>query len=242
MKDQKNKHKDGAVAIKSVRIGNDIIHTLPSEKMLLINETTKKEFYRKFNQKQLLQYELESDKLKAKGPMVICIDMSSSMKGIKEKWSKAVAIALLEIAQQQKRNFAAILFNEDATEPIIIEKDKKEPEKILDIAERFDGGGTLFETPLQKALEVIEQSKFKKADIVFITDGHSYTHPDFINKFNKLKDEKEFKVLSVLIYAGGKIGNIESLQLFSDDIMTIGELAELEDANSVIAHKIFKSV
>lgn len=214
LKDQKNKHKDGAVAIKSVRIGNDIIHTLPSEKMLLINETTKKEFYRKFNQKQLLQYELESDKLKAKGPMVICIDMSSSMKGIKEKWSKAVAIALLEIAQQQKRNFAAILFNEDATEPIIIEKDKKEPEKILDIAERFDGGGTLFETPLQKALEVIEQSKFKKADIVFITDGHSYTHPDFINKFNKLKDEKEFKVLSVLIYAGGKIGNIESLQLF----------------------------
>lgn len=82
--------------------------------------------------------------------MVICIDMSSSMKGIKEKWSKAVAIALLEIAQQQKRNFAAILFNEDATEPIIIEKDKKEPEKILDIAERFDGGGTLFETPLQR--------------------------------------------------------------------------------------------
>ncbi|MGO5065408.1 VWA domain-containing protein [Clostridium sporogenes] len=242
LKDQKNKHKDGAVAIKSVKIGNDIIHTLPSEKMLLVNKTTKKEFYRKFNQKQLLQYELESDKLKAKGPMVICIDMSSSMKGIKEKWSKAVAIALLEIAQQQKRNFAAILFNEDATEPIIIEKDKKDPEKILDIAERFDGGGTLFETPLEKALEVIEQSKFKKADIVFITDGHSYTHPDFINKFNKMKDDKEFKVLSVLIYARSKIGNIESLKLFSDDIITIGELAELEDANSVIAHKIFKSV
>ncbi|KOR24369.1 VWA domain-containing protein [Clostridium sp. L74] len=242
LKDQKNKHKDGAAAIKSVKIGNDIIHTLPSEKMLLVNKTTKKEFYRKFNQKQLLQHELESDKLKAKGPMVICIDMSSSMKGIKEKWSKAVAIALLEIAQQQKRNFAAILFNEDATEPIIIEKDKKDPEKILDIAERFDGGGTLFETPLEKALEVIEQSKFKKADIVFITDGHSYTHPDFINKFNKMKDDKEFKVLSVLIYAGSKIGNIESLKLFSDDIITIGELAELEDANSVIAHKIFKSV
>ncbi|NFA59360.1 VWA domain-containing protein [Clostridium sporogenes] len=242
LKDQKNKHKDGAVAIKSVKIGNDIIHTLPSEKMLLVNKTTKKEFYRKFNQKQLLQHELESDKLKAKGPMVICIDMSSSMKGIKEKWSKAVAIALLEIAQHQKRNFAAILFNEDATEPIIIEKDKKDPEKILDVAERFDGGGTLFETPLEKALEVIEQSKFKKADIVFITDGHSYTHPDFINKFNKMKDDKEFKVLSVLIYAGSKIGNIESLKLFSDDIITIDELAELEDANSVIAHKIFKSV
>lgn len=242
LRDQKNKHKDGAVAIKSVNIGNDIIHALPSEKMLLVNKVTKKEFYRKFNQKQLLQYELESDKLKAKGPMITCIDMSSSMKGIKEKWSKAVAIALLEIAENQKRNFAAILFNEDATEPIIIEKDKKEPEKILDIAERFDGGGTLFETPLEKALEVIEQSKFKKADIVFITDGHSYTHPDFINKFNKVKDDKEFKVLSVLIYAGSKIGNIESLKLFSDDIITIGELAELEDANSVIAHKIFKSV
>lgn len=242
IKDQKNKHKDGAVAIKSVRIGNNIIHTLPSEKMLLTNETTKKEFYRKFNQKQLLEYELESDKLKSKGPMVVCIDMSSSMKGIKEKWSKAVTIALLEIAQEQKRNFAAILFNEDATEPIIIEKGKKEPEKILDIAERFDGGGTLFETPLQKALDVIEQSKFKKADIVFITDGHSYTHPDFIDKFNKMKDKKKFKVLSVLIYAGGNIGNIESLQLFSEDIMTIGELTELEDANSVIAHKIFRSV
>lgn len=57
-----------------------------------------------------------------------------------------------------------------------------------------------------------------------------------------MKDDKEFKVLSVLIYAGSKIGNIESLKFFSDDIITIGELAELEDANSVIAHKIFKSV
>ncbi len=47
LKDQKNKHKDGAVAIKSVRIGNDIIHTLPSEKMLLVNETTKKRVLQK---------------------------------------------------------------------------------------------------------------------------------------------------------------------------------------------------
>ncbi|GAA0748255.1 VWA domain-containing protein [Clostridium oceanicum] len=242
LRDQKRRYEEGAVSIKSVKRGNDIIHTLPSEKMLLSNKSTKKEFYRKYSEKQLLEYDLESDKLKSRGPMIVCIDMSSSMKGVKEKWSKAVAIALLEIAQKEKRNYGAILFNEEALDPIIIEKDKKDPEKILDIAERFDGGGTLFETPLNKALDVIRESKFKKADIVFITDGHSYTHPDFINKFNNLKDEKEFKVLSVLIYTSSKIGNIDSLSSFSDDIMTIEELAELESQDSKIIHRIFKSV
>lgn len=242
LEDEKKKSKDGALSINSVKIGNEIIRTLPSEKMLLLNPITKREFYRKYSEKELLQYELQSNKVKIKGPMVVCIDMSSSMRGSREKWSKAVAIALLEIAQIQKRDFAAILFNEKALDPIIIEKDEVDPNKILDIAERFDGGSTEFEEVLEKALTVIENSVFNKADIVFITDGHCIVGDDFLRKFNKIKRQKQFKVISVCIDAGSKKGNIKTLRPFSDEILLLSELAELENANSNIVHKIFQRV
>ena len=38
-------------------------------------------------------------------------------------------------------------------------------------AETFLNGGTNFETPMRKAMSLIEEDGFEKADVVFITDG-----------------------------------------------------------------------
>lgn len=239
LKVQKRKSNSVKNSIKSVTTGGDLQRSLPSEKMQLCNPITKKNFLRKWNQNQLMQYKMISNSEKARGPIVCCIDTSGSMNGARETWSKAVAIAMLEIAHSQHRDFACILFDNNAQEPIIIAKDKLEPEKVVDIAEIFTYGGTNFEKPLKKAMEVIENQKFKKADILFITDGECNVNDSFLRKFNAVKDEKDFSVMSVLINTGRGSVSYGSLNKFSDKVILLSDLKDLKDDKSNLMKDIF---
>jgi uncharacterized protein with von Willebrand factor type A (vWA) domain len=74
-----------------------------------------KDFQRRFFDQELLQYSLRGVEEKGKGPMVVCLDGSSSMAGDKEIWSKAVTLTLLEIARRQRRLFRSICFSSEET-------------------------------------------------------------------------------------------------------------------------------
>ena len=164
--EQKKKTKHGAVEISSVTLGNKIEDILPSEKMMLSNEATKKDFYNKYTENRNMVYSKESNKSKNKGPIILCCDESGSMDGDRETWSKAFTMGVLEIAQIQKRDFAFIAYDSHANEPIVIKKGEVSPEKVITICEEFLDGGTNFEAPLRKALDLIKDSTFKNAKII----------------------------------------------------------------------------
>ena len=86
---------------------------------------------------------------------------------------------------------------------------------MVDLATTFLDGGTDFVKPLQRASEIINESRFKKADIIFVTDGQDNVSEGFLKSFSKLKTEKEFNVLSLVI------GNGHSVQRFSDKVVSI---------------------
>lgn len=237
--EQKKKAKHGAVEIKSVTVGDKIQDTLPSDRMNLCNETTKKDFYRRMTESQLLTYSKEAHKQKNKGPIIVCVDTSGSMSGDQETWSKALSVGVLEVAQMQKRDFACIIYSSHADDPIVIKKDEIAPQKIIDCAERFHNGGTNFEAPLNKALELIKDSTFKDADIVFITDGDCYVSDSFSRKFNQIKQEKEFKTMGVLVNMGRGHVSDSSLKEFCDSITLVSDIADLKDSNSTVNKSIF---
>jgi uncharacterized protein with von Willebrand factor type A (vWA) domain len=238
--EQKKKVKNGATEIHSVTTGNDIQSLLPSELALLTKEQTKPEFYSKFNEKRTLQYSKESNKSKNKGPIIICVDCSGSMSGDEEMWSKAMAMGVLEVAQMQKRDYGCILYSSTADDPIIIGKDEISPEKTITICESFEGGGTNFERPLQKALDMIKNSKtWKEADIMFITDGDCSTSDTFLRKFNAAKEEYEFKTKGILIDLGRYSSSDASLREFCDDVVRISSIADLKDGDSDVNKQLF---
>lgn len=237
--EQKKKAKHGAVEIKSVTVGDKIQDTLPSDRMNLCNETTKKDFYRRMTESQLLTYSKEAHKQKNKGPIIVCVDTSGSMQGDEEIWSKALSVGILEVAQMQKRDFACIIYSSHADDPIVIKKDEIAPQKIIDCAERFHNGGTNFEAPLNKALELIKDSTFKDADIVFITDGDCYVSDTFSRKFNQIKQEKEFKTMGVLVNMGRGHVSDSSLKEFCDSITLVSDIADLKDSDSQVNKSIF---
>ena len=240
--EQKKKAKHGAVEIKGVTTGDKIQDTLPSDRMNLCNDITKGDFYRRMSEHGLLQYSKESNKQKNKGPIIVCVDTSGSMQGDEEIWSKALTVGILEVAQMQKRDFACIIYSSHADDPIVIKKDEIAPQKIIDCAERFHNGGTDFEGPLNKALELIKDSRFSAADIVFITDGDCYVSDNFSRKFKQIKEDKDFRTLGVLVNMGCGHVSDSSLKEFCDSITLVSDIADLNDGNSEVNKSIFGSL
>ena len=236
------KNPDGAQAVKDVVTGDRIETLLPSELTVLAskNPALKSTFYKKYSEKGLLQYEKDTYESLGKGPMIVCTDCSGSMSGEREHWSKAVALALLEVAQQQKRNFAAIHYASRVDEVWEIPKGELRPNDIFDIAEKFSSGGTNFMEPLRKSLEILQKDEFGKSDIVFITDGDCDVDDEFMEEFLQKKRELGFHVLTVLIDMGGG-GAMSTVRKFSDKIVEVSNLAKLEKQEKG-ALDIFRSI
>jgi uncharacterized protein with von Willebrand factor type A (vWA) domain len=210
-----------------VEQGDAIHRLLPHELLTLHHPVLRKDFYRRFLDQQLIQYSLRGVEEKGKGPMIVCLDGSSSMSGDKEIWSKAVTLTLLEIARKQRRLFRSICFSSADTPLQTLDMNPRdryeiEPKTVMDLAEYFPGGGTDFQTPLNAALECLRQSRFKKGDIVFITDGECQVDPQWAENFRQEKERLGFSLFSVLIDMGP--ASLGTLKEFSDRISTIKQL------------------
>jgi uncharacterized protein with von Willebrand factor type A (vWA) domain len=200
-------------------------------------------FMKEYLEESLLQYEYQGKERKGNGPMICCIDSSGSMGGIPEIWAKSVAMGLLDISRQQKRSFMVIHFDASSKESLHTNTFDKNGsyniEEVLDMAEYFTSGGTLFEPSLDLARDKIEQEKdFEKADIVFITDGESTIRPNWLSNFKKWKSEKNVKIQSILIDMGYNFQG--SLDLFSDSVTKLRELTS--SSLDELATDIFKNI
>ena len=207
--------------------GDAVHRLLPHELLTLHHPVLRKDFYRRFLDQELIEYSLRGVEEKGKGPMIVCLDGSSSMSGDKEIWSKAVTLTLLEIARKQRRLFRSICFSSADTPLQILDMNPRdryevETKTIMDLAEYFPGGGTDFQTPLDAALECLRQSRFKKGDIVFITDGECQVDLQWAENFRQQKERLGFSLFSILIDTGP--ASLGTLKEFSDRISTIKQL------------------
>jgi uncharacterized protein with von Willebrand factor type A (vWA) domain len=220
--------------VYDIAIGDDLGRVIPSELVFLRHRVLKRDFLKRFVEEKLLQYYLREER--GRGPLVVCVDGSSSMEGSKELWSKGVCLTLLDIAKRQRRKFVVIVFSSKGSPLRVFGSDVKEgwgmkEKDIIEFADYFPGGGTDFEDPLDKALEFLRQSKFRRGDIVFITDGECDVRGDWLEGFLKEKKRLNFKVFSILIDLTGRESQ-ESLRRFSDKITAISRLTS-KDARDI---------
>jgi len=216
-----------------VSVGDDIGRIIPTELVSLRHKLLKHDFKKRYVDGRLFQYYLKEER--GRGPMVICLDGSSSMDGNKELWSKGVCLTLLDIAKRERRKFNVIVFSSGGAPLKIFESVGKEglsgwgmkESEIMELAEYFPGGGTNFEEPLNKALELLEESKFKGGDIVFITDGESNVGDMFLKTFKETQDRLRFKVYSVLIDLSER-ESWGTLSRFSDKVTSVSKLTSKE--------------
>ena len=95
---------------------------------------------------------------------------------------------------------------------------------MIQLAAQFLDGGTNFEKPLKNAAMVIEQSKFNRADVIFLTDGEAVVSDSFVENWNKLRLKKDFRVLTLLLGTAEE----DMVKQFSDRVVKAKNL--LDDA------------
>lgn len=209
--------------------GGDLARLIPSELVLLRRNGFKKEFFRRFADQKLLQYEIKGEREHGKGPLVVCVDVSSSMAGENEIWAKAIALALMDIARKQKRAFRTICFSSQDQELWSQNASPADTERafaktLVELAEYFPGGGTDFQRPLQLGIECLQQSRYRKGDLVLITDGQAEVAPDWAEDFHKKKKELGFFLYSILIDLGAT--SCHTLAQLSDRVTAASRLSE----------------
>lgn len=212
--------------VVDVTIGNDLASLHPQELRRLAHPSLRTMFLKDWAEGSLLQFVKRDKETQGKGPIIVCEDGSGSMSGAKETWAKAVSLALAEIARTQQRGFAWVHFGSRHS-PLSVEVapgGRVTPELMFQIAETFlDAAGTDFESPMGKAQELIKKQEFRKADIVFVTDGECTVSDSFLERFRAARKAHEFQVHAVLINIDGSTSTAATGE-FSDTSTLVSDL------------------
>ena len=233
---KKNGYAYGRGEKYSLELGNNLSRALTSELAMLASPETMPLFLRKYQRKQIKQYQRREPVYKRAGDIICCLDESDSTRGDNAAWGKAVALTLFDIAADGGRSFALIHFSgagglyTDVFHP----GEYTAADKMV-AAERFLGGGTDFKPPMREAVSLMENEGFERADLVFITDGECVLPDDFVEQLREKQTELGFSVTGILLDTGG--GMDFSLREFCEKVYRTSELTGDEIVRDMVARR-----
>jgi len=195
---------DNAVdSVTGVYLGDDISRMLSSELALLGNAKLKMLWHSKRAEHQLLNYHYKGllsehvpdiqprtinhevsgeQSIKQKGPMILCVDTSASMKGRPEVLAKAIALEAMRIGYLEKRKCYLFCFG-STDEVIQLDLTLVDSwESIIEFLRLSFNGGTDINNVLIHALNKYKSQHWRRADILLISDGLFKIENKVINK------------------------------------------------------------
>lgn len=235
--ESRRKIMHAADEVAGVKLGDDLTRLIPAEMLSLASPELEMDFWLRFANRELLQYDLRGSEKLGQGPVICVVDESGSMGatdvagGTREAWSKALALALCDQARQKGRDFHYIGFSSSRQQfTVSFPKGVAPINKVIEMTEHFFGGGTYYETPLRQALELVETHYDEnmpntkgKPDIVFITDDeYGSLDESFMREWHRVKDKLSLRCFGVAIGCGYS----GALKQVSDNVRAIQELTE----------------
>lgn len=170
--------------IVGIQRGDDLNRLLPNETLFLSHPELEVVFYKNLVDKRLMNYHAQGKTRKLrkvastkvavenqpieKGPFIVCIDASGSMRGFPEQSAKALGYALMQIALAENRDCYVMIFS---TQMITYELTKRDGlREASDFLSYTFNGGTDLEPALLKALSLMNSERYKNADLIVLSD------------------------------------------------------------------------
>ncbi|HDY7459129.1 TPA: VWA domain-containing protein [Vibrio vulnificus] len=206
---------------KGITRSDSISRMLPQEASLLINPVFKKLWHAKRAEHALLSYSVEGTEVleteevrekesisekqgnkrnKNRGPMVICLDTSGSMRGLPENIAKATVLECLKVAYKEQRRCYVYLFgSQKEVSELDLTLDVSGFNELLNFLTMSFGGGTDAEGPLNKALEKCNSEEWYKADILLVSDGEFPVSSGLSRKISNRREKQGLQVHGIQI-------------------------------------------
>lgn len=161
--------------IEGITVGNNLSALLPSEVAMLSGKATEDIFYRNFAEKRLQVFASTSQsaapQIRKDGPVIICVDESSSMSGEPLRTAITLAYAVIIIAKRKHRQVLIVAYS-DSHKLLKVESLGRQRKQLLDFLSNVSMGGndenSMFEWLFREILP--HEEKFRTADILCISD------------------------------------------------------------------------
>jgi uncharacterized protein with von Willebrand factor type A (vWA) domain len=204
--------------ITGIRFDSRIEHMLPSEAILLRHPIGKRLWRARQAEGRLLAHDTEAvvidwrpdpqgvvhdNAAKApptqaleRGPFLLCLDTSGSMAGAPENVAKAVAIAALREAHASGRACKLLAFGGPDE---LIERDLGDLNATLELmAQAFDGG-TDVQTPIERAIDCVQEAAWQGADLLIVSDGEFGCVRATLDRLERAREQLGLHVQGVLV-------------------------------------------
>lgn len=166
--------RGGYEEIVDIETGDDLRSVLPQERALLTHPVARLDFYRRYHERALMQYETWSEEELKKGPLIIAADGSGSMGFTRNVFARGLSLASCSIANREGRNTAALEFGDEGQlAEFWFPGDKPiDSTTAMDFAEHKFGAGTdINQVLLRATLLIRDEAPFHSADLIIVTDG-----------------------------------------------------------------------
>lgn len=216
--------------ISGITVGDDLNSLLPTEIAMLAEKGTQDIFYRNYAEKRLQVFASASSGERKKehkdGPVIICLDTSSSMNGEPATIAKMLSIAVAIYAMRRKRRVMIIKYSY-GYECETFTSMKKDSRKLLDFLRWHGTGGNdenrMFTYLFEKRLP--QEPAYDTADILCISDfGWCYLEDDVQQMIKKAKEDG-------MIFYGLGVNMQEMRQYGIEDSMDICDSKWIWEAN-----------
>lgn len=217
--------------ITGVRLTRRIEHMLASEAVMLRHPLLKRLWRARHAEARLLGWDLQAELIDwridpearpraeaavqppeplARGPIILCLDTSGSMRGAPEHIAKAVVIAALQAAHRAHRGCRLVAFGGPGE---LLEQELGRGSEGLDallalMGQSFDGG-TDVQTPIERAVDLVHQAHWRSADILLVSDGEFGCVPQTLQRLDAARSELGLRVQGVLVGDRETLGLLE---------------------------------
>jgi uncharacterized protein with von Willebrand factor type A (vWA) domain len=157
--------------VAGVTRGSDLLRMLPQEHLRLSVPELDMLWVLDYARRRLLQYQRAGAQHKAsRGPIIVLVDESGSMHGEPAAYAKAFSFLLRLEAKAENRACRLVSFSYRPQDMHEL-PDGATAQEAAEWAARFVGGGTDWVPPLSRALELLRDPAYARADVVMLTDG-----------------------------------------------------------------------
>jgi uncharacterized protein with von Willebrand factor type A (vWA) domain len=146
-----------------------------------------------------------------RGPIILAIDTSGSMKGAPENIAKAVALEALRTAQREKRACLLIAFGGpgEVVECELSAADGGLAALFELIGQGFDGG-TDVQTPIEHAVARVREARWRSADLLIVSDGEFGCTGETLASLDAARSELGLRVQGILVGDRETLGLMET--------------------------------
>ena len=135
-----------------------------------------------------------------RGPFIVCLDTSGSMRGGPENIAKAAALAALRSAHAAGRSCLLIAFGGPG-ELVQTELGLGAAGLAALLAlmgQGFDGG-TDIQTPIERAVDLVHAARWRQADLLLVSDGEFGCTPATLQRLDEARASFGLRVQGVLV-------------------------------------------